>query len=105
MAKQVILAGDFSLIQHVHQPTRICYNSVTLIDHVIASDTLNISQSILAIGVSNHNLQRVDVEVNTLCRVPRIIWTRSLKKCDWDQVRVTSSHCFKERCSVGSASC
>ena len=99
------LLSDFSLIQHVHQSTCICYNSATLIDHVIFSDTLNISQSIQTIGVSNHNVQIVNFEVHTLCPVPRIMWTQSLKKCDWDKVRVALSNCFKVRCSVGSASC
>jgi len=54
--------------------------------------SLQINQSIQAIGISDHNVQIVDFEVNTFCKASyyRTMWTRSLKKCDWDQVRVTS---------------
>ena len=80
--------SDFRLIQHAYQPSCICHNVATLIDHVITTDTLNASQSIQATSISDHYVQIVDVEVITVHYVEFSIWTHSLKKSDWDEVRL-----------------
>lgn len=83
------LLSDFNLVQHVTEPTRVCSvsRSATLIDHVIASEVLNVSLSTQAVGISNHRMQIVDFDVTVCRRAPREIWVCSFKKCNWDQVR------------------
>ena len=83
------LLSDFNLVRHVSEPTRVCSisRSATRIDHVISSEVLNVSLSTQAVGISDHRVQIVDFDVTICRRVPREIWLRSFKKCNWDQVR------------------
>ena len=83
------LLSDFNLVQHVSEPTCVCSisRSAILIDHVISSEVLNVSLSTQAVGISDHRVQIVDLDVTVCRRVPREIWVRSFKKFNWDQVR------------------
>lgn len=81
------LLSDFNLSQHVIEPSRVCTHSATLIDHVVSSAALCITQSTQTIGVSDHRVQVVDFNFPVCKRNPGVMWVRSFKKCDWEQVR------------------
>ena len=61
-----------------------CINTADTINYIVFSSR----QGLLCDNCSDHKVQIVDFEVNTLCKATRTMWTHSLKKCDWDQVRV-----------------
>ena len=55
------LLSDFGLLQHVSEPTCISKTSNTLIDHVISSTPLLATNSVQAVGISDHRIQIVDL--------------------------------------------
>ena len=81
------LLSDFNLKQHVVELSCVCANFATLIDHVVSSAALSVVQSTQAVGVSDHRVQLVDFNFPVYRRDPRVMWVRSFKKCDWDQMR------------------
>ena len=82
------LLSDFNLCQQVTGPSRVSTHSATLIDHVVSSHSLCVTQSIQTTGVSDHRVQIVDFNFPICKRNPGVMWVRSFRKCDWDQVRI-----------------
>ena len=81
------LLSDFSLVQHVTNQSPVSTHSVTLIDHVVSSAALCITQSTQMIGASYHRIQTVDFNLPVCKRNPGVIWVHLFKKCDRDQVQ------------------
>ena len=77
----------FNLCQQVTGPSRVSTHSATLIDHVVSSPSLCVTKSIQTTGVSDHRVQIVDFNFPICKRNPGVMWVRSFRKCDWDQLR------------------
>jgi len=57
---------DFHLQQLIMEPSRVCPLSSTLIDHIACSSQLSVSKVLQAVGVSDHQVQVVEVDVPVL---------------------------------------
>ena len=60
---------DFQLKQLITEPSRVCPLSSTLIDHIACSSKLSVCRVLQAIGVSDHRVQVVDLDVLVLRQV------------------------------------
>ena len=54
---------DFQLVQHIQEPTRVSASSSTLIDHVMCSQDISVSNVTQATGVSDHRIQIVEFRI------------------------------------------
>ena len=70
------LLGDFCLNQHISEPSRVNHGSATLIDHISSSNQLSIISSCQAVGLSNHYIQCVDIEVSICPQEAGTLWIR-----------------------------
>jgi len=112
-AQHVILAGDFYInllsssniksqycdiltnfqaTQHILEPSQVCNLFSTLIDHIITSNSLTVSNITQGVGLSDHRVQFVDINMwpnfgksTILSRV------KQLKFSSWPW------HCLKQR--------
>ena len=83
------LLADFQLTQHIKDPTRISGSSATLIDHIISTSSLTVSNVYQASGISDHRMQVANFSISLMKCLPRSVWVRSFKKCDWIELRAT----------------
>ena len=85
---------DFHLEQLITQPSRVivCLLSSTLIDHIACSSKLSVFRVLQTIGVSDHQVRVVELDVPVLRQVPEPHFVRSFWKCDWDSVRACLSN-------------
>ena len=67
------LLSDFNLCQQVTGPSRVSTHSATLIDHVVSSHSLCVTQSIQTTGVSDHRVQIVDFNFPICKRNPGFV--------------------------------
>ena len=75
---------DFQLVQHIQDPTRVSVSSSTLIDYVMCSQDISVSNVIQATGVSDHRIQIVEFKIVTKqITIPSHL-VHSLSKCCWD---------------------
>ena len=81
------LLADFQLSQKIKDPTRVCDQSATLIDHVTGTSSFNTSNVTQTVGISDHRVQVVDFDIPSLRPSHHHRWIQSFRKCDWDQVR------------------
>jgi len=80
----ISLLSDFYLQQHVCQPTRITETSTTLIDHVIASKDISVSN---VLQPCDHKVQVASFELGIVKHLPSIRYVRSFRGCDWEKLR------------------
>ena len=83
------LLADFQLTQHLSSPTRVSGSSATLIDHVISTITLSVSNIFQTAEITDHLMQVVDFSVSPSRSPSRLMWVRSFKKCDWPALRAS----------------
>ena len=81
------LLSEFNLLPRIDGPSHVCGGLSSLIDHVLSSHCLTVSQSSQAVGVSDHHLQLVDFDIPVVRAAPRFVWVRSFRKCQWAQLR------------------
>ena len=78
---------DFHLLQHITQPSRYSSISATLIDHVISTSSVSVKKSQQTAGVSDHQVQIVDLFLPVPKMIPRLISVRSFGNCSWKDLR------------------
>jgi len=79
--------NDFQLRQLFTEPSRVCPLSSTLIDHIACSSKLAVSRVLQTIGVSDHRIQVVEVDVQPLRGVPENKQVRAFRRVNWDDVQ------------------
>ena len=60
--------------QHIKDPTRISGSSATLIDHIIGTSSLTVSDVYQASGISDHRMQVADFSISLMKCLPRSVW-------------------------------
>ena len=71
---------DYHLVQHVSEPTRITDSSATLIDHIITIPCIVVHSTYKSVGLSDHMVQFVDVDLVVERLRPTTISVRSFRK-------------------------
>lgn len=83
---------DFHLTQHIKELSRVYDLSSTLIDHVITSNSLTVSNTIQAPRLSDHRVQLAHINIPVQDCSSRVLWIRSFRKCDWEQLKEMLCH-------------
>ena len=78
---------DYHLIQHISEPTRITSSSATLIDHILATPCTVVHSVYQSVGLSDHMVQFVDIDLSVVHPRPTTIFVHSFRNCDWAAVR------------------
>ena len=75
------------MIQHLSDPSRVTLNTATLIDHVLTSPHTAVSFVQQSVGVSDHMVQVIGVDMLVSRPLPSRVSVRSFQRCDWSEVR------------------
>ena len=78
--KYIACLTDFQLVQLIAGPSRVCALSSTLIDHVVCSSSFAVTRVLQAIGVSDHHVQIVELDVSVLRQAPEVRLVRAFRK-------------------------
>ena len=81
------LLADFYLTQHVVGPSHMTATSSTLIDHIVSSSQVPVLRSIQTCGLSDHNMQIVNLDYSVSGTAPKVQYVRSFWKCQWDELK------------------
>ena len=86
-SKHCDILSDFGLVQLVNGPSRVTDVSATLIDHVLCSSDVSILRSVQAVGLSDHRIRIVelDIDIQRCHNVCRNV--RSFRKYNCDGIR------------------
>ena len=85
--KHIDCLTDYQLVQLIAGPSRVCALSSTLIDHVVCSSSFAVTRVLQAIGVSDHRVPIVELDVSVLLQAPEVRNVRAFRKCNWDDVK------------------
>ena len=68
---------DYHLIQHISELTRLTSSSATLIGHILATPCTVVHSVYQSVGLSDHMVQFVDVDLSVVCPRPTTIFVHS----------------------------
>ena len=87
VASYTDLLSDFQFTQYVTAPSGVTNCSATLIDHLLVTPSLSVSQSYQTVGLSDHRCQILEVDIPVVRPAVNYVSVRSFRKCPWDEVR------------------
>ena len=87
VASDADLLSDFQFTQYVTAPSRVTNCSATLIDHLLVTPSLSVSQSYQTVDLSDHRCQILEVDIPVVRPAVNYVSVRSFRKCPWDEVR------------------
>ena len=87
VASYTDLLSDFQFTQYVSAPSRVTNCSATLIDHLLVTPSLSVSQSYQTVGLSDHRCQILEVDIPVVRPAVNYVSVCSFRKCPWDEVR------------------
>ena len=80
------ILSDFQLTQFVPGPSRVTDLSSTLIDHILCTSSISVLDVKQAIGLSDHRVQILDLDIMVQRPPNSFCWVRPFRKCSWSSV-------------------